>query len=65
VLRDQVLCQKRLGKAAAKSVAKRNKLVQTKCIAQLQDSEDCRADQSRDARPKLDQIDKMLSAGTG
>jgi cysteine-rich repeat protein len=70
VLRDQVLCQKRLGKAAAKFVAKRNKLVQTKCIAQSLDSEDCRSDQSRDARPKLDQIDKctgdqMTDGGTG
>lgn len=70
VLKSQVLCQKRLGKAAAKFVAKRNKLVQTKCIDQGNDGEDCRAAQSQDSKSKLDQVDKcvgdqMVDGNTG
>lgn len=70
VLKDQVICQKRLGKAAAKFVAARNKYVQVKCVAAAADSEDCRGSQSQAAKPKLDQIDKCLGdqlvdGGTG
>jgi cysteine-rich repeat protein len=60
MLGEQVKCQKRLGKAAAKFVAKRNKFVQTKCIAEAADSENCRSSQSKAAKPKLDQIDKCV-----
>jgi cysteine-rich repeat protein len=70
MLGDQVKCQKRLGKAAAKFVAARNKYVQTKCVAGMTDSDSCRNSQSNAAKPKLDQIDKcvgdqMVDGGTG
>jgi hypothetical protein len=70
LLGDQVKCQKRFGKAAAKFVAARNKYVQTKCVASANDTETCRNSQSNAAKPKLDQIDKcvgdqMVDGGTG
>lgn len=68
-LRDQVKCQKRFGKAAANYAKKRVNRVRTKCLAQNADSADCRDDQSKEAKKKLDQIDRcstdqMVDLGT-
>ena len=70
MLGEQVKCQKRFGKAAAKFVSARNKYVQTKCVAESADSQNCRDSQSNAAKPKLDQIDKcvvdqLVDGGTG
>jgi cysteine-rich repeat protein len=70
MLRDQVVCQKRLGKAAANFSKKRMKLVQKKCLDANLDSEDCRDQQTNAAKKKLDQIDKcqgdqMVDGGSG
>jgi len=70
VLGDQVKCQKRFGKAAAVFSAKRIKLVDKKCVQTGLDTEDCRSDQTRDSKSKLDQIakcaaDQDTDGGTG
>lgn len=69
-LQDQILCQKRLGKGAAKFVAQRIKLVQKECIDAALDSPTCRNQQSKAAKKKLEQIDKcsgsqMIDGATG
>lgn len=69
-LKNQVICQKRLGKAAANFAKKRMKLVQKRCVAANLDSEDCRDSQTNTAKKKLDQIDKcqgdqMVDGGSG
>jgi cysteine-rich repeat protein len=70
VLSEQVKCQRRFGFAAANFVARRTKLVDRLCLDANADSEDCRGDRSRDAKPKLDVIDKcevdqLVDVGTG
>jgi cysteine-rich repeat protein len=71
LLKDQINCQKGLGKAAAKFVAKQTKLIQKKCIEQGLDSVACRGLQVAASRKKLDIIDKKCTfdvasdAGTG
>lgn len=69
-LGDEVVCQKRLGRAAFVFLARRTKLVEALCVETGLDSADCRADRSRDAKPKLDSIDRCVNAqatdvGTG
>jgi cysteine-rich repeat protein len=58
VLFDGVKCQKLLGKAAQKYLAKRSSLVQKKCVEQAADGADCRSVQAQTARRKLDAVDK-------
>jgi cysteine-rich repeat protein len=58
VLRDQVKCQKRFGKAAANYTKKRLARIRTKCLAANLDSTACRDTQSKEAKMKLDQIDR-------
>jgi cysteine-rich repeat protein len=70
LLRDQVVCQNKFGRAAFVFASRRAKLVQNLCIATALDSVDCRGDRSRDAKPKLDIIDRcgasqMVDGGTG
>lgn len=60
LLGAQVKCQQRFGKVAAKFVATRNKAVQRRCVEAGIDSSDCRGDQSRDIRSKLDLIDRCV-----
>ena len=69
-LRDQVVCQRLLGRAAFAFTAKRSKLVDKICVDGGIDSVDCRADRSRDSRRPLDAIDRcstaqMVDGGTG
>ena len=61
-LREEVVCQKRLGRAALVFATQRAKLVQRLCIDAAVDSAACRSDRSRDAKPKLDQIDRCPNA---
>jgi cysteine-rich repeat protein len=70
VLRSQVICQRLFGRAAFAFAVKRSKLVNNLCIVPELDSEDCRADRSRDSRRPLDAIDRcgvaqMVDGGTG
>jgi cysteine-rich repeat protein len=70
LLKDQAICQKRFGKAAANFAKKRMKLVQKKCLKPNLDSENCRDQQSNTAKKKLDQIDRcqgdqMVDGGSG
>jgi cysteine-rich repeat protein len=70
VLKEQIKCQKRFGKAAANFSAKRLKLIQKNCVDAGQDTDPCRDAQSRTAKKKLDQIDKcvvdqQVDGGTG
>jgi cysteine-rich repeat protein len=58
LLHDQVVCQKRLGKAAINFAAKRSKLVDRNCVDAGADSEMCRNARSNDAKPTLDTIDR-------
>jgi len=69
-LKDQITCQKRLGKAAAIFAAKRVQLIDKKCLATGLDSESCRNTQTNDTKKKLDQIakcvgDQVLDGMTG
>jgi cysteine-rich repeat protein len=69
-LRDQVVCQRLLGRAAFAFTAKRSKLVDKICVDGGLDSVDCRADRSRESRRPLDAIDRcstaqMVDGGTG
>lgn len=59
--KDQVTCQKRLGKAAVNFTAKYFKLVDKKCVQAAIDSEDCRLGHVGTARKKLAQIDKCVA----
>ena len=68
--KDQVTCQKRIGKAAVNFTAKYFKLVDKKCVQAGIDSEDCRLGHVGTARKKLAQVDKcvtdqILDGGTG
>lgn len=70
VLRNQLICQKRIGKAAANFAGKRLKLVKKRCVDANLDSESCRDAQTNSAKNKLDTIDKcqgdqMVDGGTG
>jgi cysteine-rich repeat protein len=70
VLKDQVNCQKRIGKAAALFVAQRVKLVDVRCVEAATDTDNCRDAQTNTARKKLEQIskcvgDQMVDGGTG
>ncbi len=70
LLKDQVKCQKRFGRAAALFAKKRLALVRRKCIDAGLDSVACRATQTQTAKRKLDQIakcigDQMTDGGTG
>jgi len=58
LLKEQIKCQKRFGRAAALFAKKRMILIKKKCVDALADSEDCRASQSAAARRKLEQISK-------
>jgi cysteine-rich repeat protein len=58
--KDQVSCQKRLGKAAVNFTAKYFKLVDKKCVQAGSDDAACRQGQVGTARKKLDQIDKCV-----
>jgi cysteine-rich repeat protein len=58
LLKDQIKCQKRFGRAAALFAKKRMILIKKKCVDALVDTEDCRADQSNSAKKKLEQISK-------
>lgn len=59
-LKDQINCQKKLGKAAANYVAKRNKFVMKNCVQALADSAACRAKASKDSNRKLSTIDTCV-----
>jgi cysteine-rich repeat protein len=70
VLKDQVKCQKRFGKAAVNYFIKRDKLVIKRCVDKGLDSLNCRETAENDSKKKLDQIDKcigdqMTDGGTG
>jgi cysteine-rich repeat protein len=70
LLKDQVNCQKRFGKAAVKFATKRITLIQKRCINPALDSPACRDDQSQTSRKALEQIDKcsadqMVDSATG
>ena len=58
LLKDQIKCQKLIGKAAVKFLAKRSKFVQKRCLNDPVDSVDCRAQQDGTARKVLGVIDK-------
>jgi cysteine-rich repeat protein len=60
VVGEQAKCQKYIGKAAANFFAKRNQLVQKKCVATLTDTVACRTQQTNDARSKLSIIDNCI-----
>ena len=62
LLNDQSKCQRFVGKAAANFVIKRNLLVQKTCIDALADTDACRSAASQTAKPKLDLIDKCVTA---
>jgi cysteine-rich repeat protein len=69
-MRDQVVCQRLLGRAAFAFTAKRTKLVDKLCVDGGIDSVDCRSDRSRDSRRPLDTIDRcstaqLVDGGTG
>ena len=69
-LRDQVVCQRLLGRAAFAFTAKRSKLVDKLCVDGGLDSVDCRSDRSRESRRPLDTIDRcsttqLVDGGTG
>jgi cysteine-rich repeat protein len=69
-IRDQAVCQNRLGRAAKNYAIKRIRLVLKRCVESGLDSPDCREDQSRDTKRKLDQIDRcpkeqMTDGATG
>ena len=70
LLKDQVKCQKRFGKAAANYTKKRLALVRKKCVNAGLDSVACREAQSNTSKRKLDQLgkcvaDQMTDGGTG
>jgi cysteine-rich repeat protein len=62
LMKRQIICQKLFGKAAANYAIKRSKLVDRKCAGEnadpTVDPEDCREDQGKDSKRKLDVIDK-------
>ena len=58
LLKDQVKCQKRFGRAAALFASKRMILVRKKCVDVGADSQTCRDNQDKVARKKLEQIGK-------
>jgi cysteine-rich repeat protein len=60
VVGEQAKCQKYIGKAAANFFAKRNQLVEKKCVETLTDTPSCRAQQTSDARAKLSIIDNCI-----
>ena len=69
-LKNQVKCQKRFGKAASLFSAKRLKKIQIECVEANLDSTNCRDNWSRDAKTKLQQIEKCednqtADSGTG
>jgi cysteine-rich repeat protein len=59
--KDQVTCQKRIGKAAVNYTAKYTKLVDKKCVQALNDNTACREEQVAKSRKKLEQIDKCVT----
>lgn len=61
IVGEEAKCQRYLGKAAVNFVAKRNILVQKKCIDQLIDTQTCRSQASTDAKPRLSLIDKCVA----
>ena len=70
--KDQITCQKRIGKAAVNFTAKYFKLVDKKCVQAGIDSEQCRLDlvKNKNIDKKLNQIDKcvtdqIVDGGTG
>jgi len=70
LLKDQIICQKRFGKAATGFVTKRMLLVQKQCIDVNGDDQSCRDAQTNTSKTKLDQIskcvvDQMVDGGTG
>jgi len=70
LLKDQVLCQKRFGKAAVGFVNKYVNFVNKKCVLLNVDDDSCRNQQANDSKKKLDQIDKcvgdqVVDGGTG
>lgn len=60
IVGEQEKCQKRIGKAAANYLIKRNQRVQKTCIDKLLDSDACRATAGSDSRSKLTGIDKCV-----
>jgi cysteine-rich repeat protein len=64
LLKDQVKCQKRLGKSAAIFAKKRMILIRKKCLDAGLDSDSCRAAQSNASKKKLDQISKCVGDQT-
>jgi hypothetical protein len=60
VLKEQVKCQKRFGKAAVRFVTKYVKLINKKCVGANADTQSCRDTQSQESKKKLDQIDKCV-----
>jgi cysteine-rich repeat protein len=70
LLRDQLKCQGNIGKAAVNFGLKRLNLVRQRCVDAADDSVDCRDQQSKDAKRRLDKIDKCVGdqevdGGTG
>jgi cysteine-rich repeat protein len=70
LLKDQVLCQKRFGKAAVGFVNKYVNFVNKKCVEAGVDDAQCRTQQVNDSKKKLDQVDKcvgdqLVDGGTG
>jgi len=68
--KDQITCQKRIGKAAVNFTVKYTKLVDSKCVQTGLDDASCRQAQVGPSRKKLDQIDKcvtdqIVDGGTG
>ena len=70
--KDQINCQRRIGKGAVNFVAKYTKLVDKKCVQAGTDSAQCRLDliKNKNIKKKLDQIDKcvtdqIVDGGTG
>jgi cysteine-rich repeat protein len=59
-LKDQVKCQKLIGKAATGFSAKLTKLIEKKCVEAGIDSTSCRDARSNDAKKKLDKISKCV-----
>ncbi len=70
LLKDQVLCQKRFGKAAVGFVNKYVNFVNKKCVEAGVDAAQCRTQQVNDSKKKLEQVDKcegdqLVDGGTG
>jgi cysteine-rich repeat protein len=61
VVGDQAKCQAFIGKSSANFVARRNQLVQKRCVEALVDSAACRQTAIADSRAKLSPIDNCVT----